>query len=165
MAGNLLSDGAIRTLRQVVARVLGTKSARKQGPPHPFNSDSPDWFLARITGWSAIIPNARWRYAWEELLLETDNDFPYGGGLTGTTTDFYALNLREMNNITHHTGTQGNSINQLPPYPTNFHLLPVGGGTGGVVGNQVVVLMRIIVDTLGVGRPVFEYENADFGSC
>lgn len=165
MAGNLLSDAAIETLRADHRKLAGLKSARKQGPPPPNNYDGPDWFLARITGWAPIIANARWKYAWQEILIESDGDIICGGGLSGTTSDYYALNLTEMNNVPDHSGTQGNSVNQTSNYPPNYHLLPVGGGTGGVVANQVIVVMYAISDTGQNFRPVFEYQNTDQGPC
>lgn len=124
------------------------------------------WLMARITGWVAVIANAKWRYSWEEILLEGDNDILRGGGRSGSTTDFYALNLWELNNITAHTGAQADGIPQNSSnYPTNFQLLPIGGGSGGVVANQAVVEMKIISDAAGLARPIFTAFNGHFGPC
>ena len=167
MAGNLISDAGIQRIQQMSRDLNGLLLSPDPAAPHQAMQGS-KWFMARITGWSPIIANARWKYAWEEVVLKADDDVAVSipPGRVGTTSgDYYALNLIEVNNITHHTGTQGNSVNQLPPYPVNFNLLPVGGGSGGVVANRVIVMMYVITDADGFACPVFQYQNADFGSC
>lgn len=164
MAGNLISDNGITRIQSTIRTVDGLSQSIAPGPSRQGSEGNHDWFLARITGWVATIANARWRYSWEEILLDADADLLITGK-SGTTTTNYAINLIEVNNIAAHTGTQGNSINQVAPYPANFQLLPVGGGTGGTVANQVVVMMYMITDGSRNARPVFQYQNADFGSC
>lgn len=164
MAGNLISDSGIARIQSTIRTVDGLSQSPTAGQYRQGLDPDGGWFLARITGWTATIANARWKYAWQEVLLDADADLPITAR-SGTTTVNYAINLIEVNNITHHTGTQGNSVNQLPPYPVNFQLLPVGGGTGGVVANQVVVMMYVVTDGSRQARPVFQYQNADFGTC
>ena len=122
-------------------------------------------FLAVITGSSAISgADTRWRYAWSKIQLSSDDDSVITGGLaqSGTTTSDYALNLTELNNIAQGSGGQGNSVDDSgADYPTGFSLQPVGGADGV----QVCVIMFVVTDADGAKRYVFQYENADDGTC
>jgi len=128
----------------------------------------PDTFLASVTGW-ALVPgaNTRWRYAWAEVRLQNGEVSVKSGGRSGTTTSGYALNLTELTNVTQGAGTQGNSVDDSgAAYPSNFSIQPVGGGTGGVTGCNVVVRMSAVRDHGTGGKQyVFEYQNADDGTC
>lgn len=170
MAGNKLSDNAIAKVRQWGRTVDGLQQSLEQGQRVRGGEPGPDWFHARITGWAVIIANARWKYAWTEVLYKNDaggipQDIVRAGGRSGTTTAGFAINDWETNNIAAHTGAQADGIPQTPPYPPNFNLLPIGGGAGGVVANQAVVRISIISDAAGLARAVFTMQNAHFGSC
>jgi len=111
---------------------------------------------------------ARWKYAWELITLDGDDDSLITGDLarSGTTGSDYALNITELNNVTQGTGTQGNSVDDSgADYPSSFSIKPVGGGSGGTPDIQVPVFMRVQRDVNGNRRYVFEYQNADDGSC
>ena len=124
-------------------------------------------FPARLTGWAQWGTVARWKYAWEECVISaTGEDLPVTGGWTGSTTTDFALNLREINNVAQRTGTQGNSVNGAgADYPPGFNLQPIGGGTGGVPANPVVVWLTPTFDAAGNRIFVFDPDNSDDGTC
>ena len=127
-------------------------------------------FMARITGWATLgATGARWKYAWELITLDGDDDSLITGDLarSGTTGSDYALNITELNNVTQGSGTQGNSVDDsAADYSgTGFSIQPVGGGSGGTPDNQVPVVMHVLRDANGNRRYVFEYQNADDGAC
>ena len=122
-------------------------------------------FLAKITGWATLGgTGARWKYAWSEIIIDSDTDAVKSGGRSGTTTTGYALNLCELNNVA--SGVQGNSVdNSGADYPAGFDLQPVGAGSAGTVANEVCVVMQRVIDADNNVKYVFAYENADDGTC
>jgi len=158
-----LNDGIVQRTTATGATVSRVGPNETIDVPQPLPYRGP--FLARITGRALVSgANTRWRYAWTEVKLDSDTTTDLTR--TGTTDTDYALNLREMNNVEQGTGMQGNSVDDSgDAYPSNFSIQPVGGGTGGTPGNEVVVLMSQVRDAGGVRRYVFEYENADDGTC
>lgn len=126
----------------------------------------PAWFLAKITGWQVFGSNEnRWKYAWAEVGVAYDDSVSQVDLRVGTTTDRYALNLCELSNSSA-AGTQGNSVDTSgTDFPEGFSLRPVGGGSGGTPGSQVVVMMTLVPGPGGNPRPVFQYENAVDGTC
>lgn len=121
-----------------------------------------------ITGWQLFSgQTAQWKYSWRQVERLPTGRFQFkSGGLVGTFTHWYAINLTEGFNVQQRAGWQGNSINEARTgYPAGFSLQPVGGGTGGVVGCTVVVLAIWMPDTSGTLLPEFTYPNAEDGSC
>lgn len=123
-----------------------------------------DRILARLTGW-AVDSDNKWVHSWTQVELDSSgDDYVVSGGLSGTTTSNFARNLLEVNNTA--SGVQGNSVNNAgADYPAGFSLQPIGGGTGGVPGNTVVVWLRNIVTKEGGRAWVFDTPNADDGTC
>lgn len=118
----------------------------------------PSTFLAQITGNASLSAN-RWKYAWSEVELDANGAATRAGLRTGTTTLNPALNLIEINNAA--TGVRGNGVNQSgAAYPATFSLKPAGTG-----GFALIVLMHECFDKQGALRYVFQYENADDGTC
>lgn len=167
--GLTFSEPAARRVVNAVRWVEGRAVSPSGGEASSARGGVPQYFLAAITGWATLgSTGARWKYAWEQKLLDGDDDIAVHSGrrISGTTSDFYALNVCELNNVTHHTGTQGNSVDQSgADYPATFSIKPVGGGAGGTPANQVIVLMTIQTDANGNARPMFQYQNADDGTC
>lgn len=115
-------------------------------------------FLAKITGNASLSTN-RWKYSWEEVELDGDSQWKPDGRRTGSTTERYALNLIEIGNGA--LGVRGNGVNQSgAAYPSGFALKPAGTGSF-----PLVVVMHEVVDKQGAMRYVFQYENADDGTC
>lgn len=144
---------------EAVSRRVDEWEALYQFPPKPL--------LMRITGWAAFNGNQhRWRYAWTEVYLDTSDADQNREFRSGTTSNFYALNLCEVNNVNSPNQVQGNSIDLGgSDFPSGFSLMPVGGGTGGTPDNQVIVIGHMIPDGANGLRPVFQYENAVDGTC
>ncbi len=126
-------------------------------------SASSDRFLAQITGRLQIGGVRRWKYAWTEVRLQSDDTFAtFAGARSGTTSMHYALNVIEANNRVDGTGTQGNSVKEnRTSFPSGMDLQPVGGSDGVIV----IVEMRTILDADRKVRYVFSYENAQDGTC
>lgn len=83
-----------------------------------------------------------------------------------------AINLFEINNSA--TGVQGNSVNiDGVDYPAGFELQPVGGRLSydsgnpdyNTIANNVIVQMWTTTDTTGGTVYLFNYNNADDGTC
>ena len=111
----------------------------------------------RIDG-SSLIPGGsnRWRYAWTEVELNGDDFQPASGGLEGTTSEFYALNMIENAN-TAFMVAPGVDISAADYASTGFAPQPIMVGT--------VVDMIFITDVDGELRPVFGVANAHDGLC
>ena len=137
---------------------------------------SKPFFMARITGSLAMGGGAsnRWKYAWTEVLMQTDDTFDdKTNGLSGDTGTDYAINLCEIDNTSTDVGP-GVMLNG-PNYPSNFAPLAIGtlfdeqspGGTGADLDSevQVVVPMYQIRDNDNAVRYVFFAANAHDGDC
>jgi len=123
-------------------------------------------FLAKITGNSAITANSRWKYAWSEVIIDSDADAVLTGGRTGTTSTDYALNLVEINNGA--AGVLGgDGVNAAgADYPAGFKRRPIGGGgTTDTHTNDVLVVMHVVIDDDDDKRFVFSQPNAHDGTC
>ena len=154
-AATRAGDGSGLRVGQVLSRRTYPQRRRRGGGASSI--------LARITGWVLVSAN-KWHYAWEQVALDANNaDVVVEGGLSGTTTENYAINLREVNNTA--TGTQGNSIDHSTNYPTTFSLKPFGGGANGVTANQTPVKLTLSVRTDGTTVYTFESENGEQGPC
>lgn len=130
------------------------------------------YFLARIDAFAPLATN-RWKYAFTQVGLDSNRDlFETIDGAQETVEGNYAINIHELQNTA--TGVQGNSVNQSgEDYPDGFEMQPVGGrqnftvGQFGYdqIGNNVVVQMWTTTDDLGDIVYLFEYSNADDGTC
>lgn len=127
----------------------------------------PQVIPARIVGWQQIGSLRRWRYSWEPVALNaSDDDVTLDTYILGTFSNLYALNWYEVNNLVNHGGTQGNSINETASgFPAGFQLQPVGGGTGGIPANQVIVPLQPYSRLDGETVMMFWYVNAEQGPC
>ncbi len=121
-------------------------------------------FLARITGNDGDPSNSnQWKYAWTEVELSGNSTGDKTGGRSGTTTVDYALNLNEVNHTSIYAwGVDTNGDD----YPEEFDARPIGGGgTSDTHKYDVVVLMKIVTDTNGDTRYVFEATGSHDGTC
>lgn len=125
--------------------------------------------MAKVTAWVLQDgKDSKWIYTMKAVT-------PLGGinsfnvfTLTGEEEfQFKAFNLTEANNVALGTGTQGNSIDDSATdfAATSMALVPVGGGSGGVPGNQVVVDCTERRTADGVVLYTFSYENSVDGAC
>lgn len=124
------------------------------------------FFVAKITGNSALTANVKWKYAWTEIKLSTNDDGAKANARSGTTSDGYALNLVELNNTTA-GAVGGEGVNAGgTDYPAGFKRRPIGSaGTADTHSVDVCVLMYTVVDLAGAKRYVFSQPNAHDGTC
>ena len=121
--------------------------------------------LARITGSAQVGTARRWKYAWNEVRIGDDFGLvDVEGGLSGTTSTNFALNVIELLNVADGAGTQGNSVKEnRTDFPAGFNLQPVGGEDGV----DVIVELRpyLTAGESPVLLWLFSYENAHDGVC
>lgn len=121
--------------------------------------------LARITGSAQVGTARQWRYAWNEVRIGDDFGLvDVEGGLSGTTSTNFALNVIELLNVADGAGTQGNSVKEdRADFPDGFDLQPVGGSDGV----DVIVELRpyLTAGESPVLLWLFSYENAHDGVC
>lgn len=125
---------------------------------------------AKVTAWEALTgEDTRWKYTMQEIGLTLDLfSAPEATAKTGAQANqFTAYNWREINNVAQGTGTQGNSIDEsATDYAgTSMTIQPVGGGTGGTPGNEVVIECERYATDDGKVVWMFDYENAVDGAC
>lgn len=125
--------------------------------------------LAKVSAWELIGSNdSRWRYTMKEVRLSGQENNLLAFAPTGENeVQFVAFNLTEINNVPLGDGTQGNSVDDSGTdfAATAMTLQPVGGGTGGVPGNEVIVECTERRTSDGVVVYTFEYQNAVDGEC
>lgn len=128
------------------------------------------WFLAKITGNTAIAANAQWKYAWSEMLLKGDDLGVKTLERSGTTTTDYALNLVELNNTTA-TANAGDGIladkdSSAVDYPDGYKRRPIGAvGAADTHVIDVPVFMFVTVDENDAIKYVFSQVNGHHGTC
>jgi hypothetical protein len=166
----ILSEQDRTRLREISKRVLGEPDQQiaRQGPRLHDEPRAQRWWLSSIRGWEALPTVARWKYAHQEVEIDpADGLVDVSGGESGTTTEDYALNLQEFNNIAPRTGTQGTSVNETRPdyLDTSFNLMPVGGGSAGTPANQVLVWMTKWFRNDDTSVYLFKDPSAHDGDC
>ena len=114
-----------------------------------------DLIDARITGWAVWTTN-KWKYAWEEIEVDgSGNVSAKTGGRSGTTSSYFAINMKETNNVASGGGVQGNDVDDShADFPSGYDLVPLGAGTGGVPANKVLVALMAYV--LSDGTPCYK---------
>jgi len=118
------------------------------------------YFLAKITGNTRIGTEFRYKYSFEAMGLEGDDETDGPANLTGTTGgDDYALNLCEINNtatdVAPGVDVSGSS------YPAGYEMQPIKF-------NPIVVMFAVREWTgtnEGRIRYVFSMANAHDGTC
>lgn len=121
------------------------------------NAGAQRWWLSKITGAARIGTVNRWRYSHVEQTIEGDAFVDKVGGISGTTSVAYALNLREANNKVQGDGIQGNGVNQSgASYPPGFAMVPIRG-------EPVFWMTRLLVGE--TYRYFFGDPNTDDGTC
>jgi hypothetical protein len=166
MAGKMISDAGVERLNRLARRVPPTKLGKGS-----WHSEFPQSIrvLIRITAVHTWIDGARWRYGWDEVYID-DNDevqaVANGGSgdfsdVDGEEDDTHAINLNELNHVAEPgAGTpwilsgvdaHGND------YPAGFSLqpIPVGSVLAGWLENRKD----------GSTRLVFDRVNAHDGTC
>jgi len=146
--------GAVRGGLGVKASGVGrtvTISADK-----PALTDATRQIWAKITGSSAISgASNRWRYSWTQMSRTEDGWMETRNGLSGTTTQAWAINSIEGSNDG--TAIEGNSIDLAEDVPATITMKEVRG-------NPIV---RMYIEMFGDGlyRHTFEYINAPGVEC
>lgn len=110
-------------------------------------------------------PN-RWKYAWEQVTLDgDDNTLTVSGGQTGTTSSGYAINELEINNPSS-DGVMGIGIDTSDTEAT-VTLYPVGiyNRAGGTLTYQPLVEIRFVPVDTGGTRAVFSGINFATVEC
>ncbi len=124
-----------------------------------------DWITAKITGAEELgaSTNYRWKYAWEQCVVDaSDTPDTIIGGLSGTTTEGFALNLCEVGNTADDVGP---SVNVgAAAFPEGFAAQAVGKTRNGVVLG-LVVPMLLQQDGEGAARAYFMCANSIDGTC
>lgn len=181
---NAFTDADTRRIATVVKQVESNPPSARIPQRRSVGSQAPtSKIFAKITGWEIITTDIpKWRYAGSQVALQDDDTWVVidtaDSGLEWTLPaqpppdpvppPNYLINITEANNITQNplTGTQGNSVDQSrASYPAPFTVQPVGGGSAGVPGNEVIVTVFTTIDSAKNTRWVFEYVNSDDGLC
>lgn len=148
--------GAARVLTRETG--TGTKWAWVQFP-----AVRPSIIMARITDRAALGgASNRWKYAWSEQELSGDGWQNKTGGLSGTTTTDYALNMVEANNTSTHVAPGIDLEGEA--YPAGFAPMAIGVAGDSVEVEPVVPLWQVR-DASGNRRWVFHLANAHDGGC
>lgn len=166
-AGEILGARRMNATVSVVNRLATESDARKRR----YGSSRNDILLAKVTGHADITANTKWKYSWEEVAISSktstlDTDIDALDPRTGTTTTDYALNLCEINN-TAADAIGGDGVDSDgDDYPADFKRRPIGSqGTTDTHAVDVVVVMFMVYDDMGLKRPVFSQPNAHDGTC
>jgi hypothetical protein len=130
--------------------------------------------FARLTDKAALDTN-RYKYAWEELSVSGSDTDHVGsaadGGLSGTTSADYAINLCELAND---SSSVGPGISLGTGYPADFTMRAIGsvrdpaGGDDTFIGLAVPMWLEQDGGEIGgtaVFRPFFCLANAHDGTC
>jgi len=159
-----------RKMNQTVNSVNGLISRSSSGLLDT-NAGRHDIFLAKVTGHTDVTANTKWTYTWEEVQISSktstkDTDIDELSPRTSNDPEGYALNLCEINN-TAADAIGGDGVDSDgDDYPANFKRRPIGSqGTTDTHAVDVVVVMFMVYDDMGLKRPVFSQPNAHDGTC
>lgn len=123
-----------------------------------------DWHLACLPSRATLATN-RWKYSHKEVRVKSDDSYEVvTGGITGTTSTDYAINLFEMGNDGLSIEAGGIDV-EGEDFPAGFSLQPVGNEDGSETLAPVVVMFRTRNSDDGVLRYVFQSGNHVDGTC
>lgn len=164
-AGKAYNESAAKRIERVVKTVENARGGRGVFAPDG-HAQAPQAFPrfkpnqqqalftdAWITGAAVFDDNPhRWKYAWEETELGSDDELvAKSGGLTGSTSSNYALNWLEVTNPAS-PGPMGCGVNTNDADAT-ITLLPVGEALSPTI--QVPIRIWYVPIGSGNTRPVF----------